>query len=65
MSAVMCNNCKAFFETDSEVREHRMIARQQENEWAWSDPRYRVLMALMGTDHGQIMPDVSRRALGR
>lgn len=59
---MQCNSCKIPFETQDEFAEHLRENRRLEAELSWSDPRYRILLALTGVDHGVPAPEVTRRA---
>lgn len=60
-----CYSCDVEVLTDDYLRTHMKAQRIIERELGRTDPRTRVMLALIGVDHDLVMPDVSRRAVGR
>lgn len=60
-----CYSCGLEVLTDDYLRTHLKAQRIIERELGRTDPRARIVLAMMGQDHDLVMPDVSRRAVRR
>lgn len=58
-----CYSCNIEVLTDDYLRSHHKAQRIIERQLGEDDPRSRVMLALIGTDHDLVSVEVTRRAM--